>query len=1295
VLRFLLWRGLGLLAIFAGVALGGWFLEGAPGKLLRGEHPGGALDLGAGAFASGLERCARSIWAWVSQPGLAPARLLLALVLGALLVLAIARARARHRRRYVRLRVEAYRGDHASAAALATMFAALHKRLQRRWWRRLTLGQPSLALEVHHTGDSPHSAWLAIACPQGHERMLEAALQATYPNCRLRPAHQEVGVAPAVLRLKKHAPFIKRVKTVERFGREVDHDPSVNRLLTVMGACGEPAFVQIAITPTPALFEALAKHLYKRHEARLSRERREHLIVHDRSMVEDAELRGGLEIQHKPLFFADLRVIAPSRLTCERIASELRSEGAENRLVERGTAVRHGLLGLYARRVARGEGNPLPSFHKGVFASTELAEMWQLPSVDYLTVPFARSGLPLAPAPPGILRTANGEGTLRDALGAVSIHVELRRQNTAVPGTVEQGKSSYLVATVAEDLRRDRCAVIVLDPKGDAAEATVSVVPAGRTCTLLDLARPTCGFNPLAVDAPADVIADYVVAALKNLFNDADIRASSDRYLRNAIIAVLAYDRDSTLWDAARLLSVGEEGYAYRSSVGARVRALPEFKEISEFFTAELSAQLADARSTTTAKLDAPVNKLARLLNSPSIKRVLLNDSLRVDFDRVIAGGEVLVVKGALGAMGAGNTSVLMQLLMGMLDAALARQQDLVPAERRVAVALKVDEAPLVINRGFAETMALKRSAGLETVACWQTDAQWTEREIRDQLDALFAHRVYFATASAGDARAAAALTMAEFSDTVRPGIQRLSTLGHPDVRLHLPKHHALASWVTADGRQPPFVAETIPLAVDRERLALHAARQRERGGRHRSDLRQRHWDRQRHDGANGASGSEAMVADAAPAAGAAIEVAAVPSNARDGRQAANAIGARDRATVIGASDGAPPSLPQAPADSYRELAELDGAHSVRRAKRIERPRALDLEGLDLDMLALIAAFGHVLTTQLHRHFNPTRATTTTQRRLKRLSDAGLVERFQFHRRDGGGIPMCYMIAADGLRALETHARVPAVADGRAGADGARGRSSARSRESALRQASHDVHVAGWALALAAVAGQSCSALHGPAEAVISPPSRTVGDGRMALALGDLRLPGGRTPHDFLRTDATGVRVEVERFETVRPDALVELAVAGQRPSATDLIIERDDRMASGRAVGKLERYDHFLAGWSLHTRRYGQRMDALPIVVFVCRDRVRARACASSADALLCACRAYAGEYPLDWEYPGRERIVFAAERDVHEGLLCAYGVPRLPPAVRVSAAHGDPRAGEAVAELREIVAGVGEGGG
>jgi hypothetical protein len=42
---------------------------------------------------------------------------------------------------------------------------------------------------------------------------------------------------------------------------------------------------------------------------------------------------------------------------------------------------------------------------------------------------------------------------------------------------------------------------------------------------------------------------------------------------------------------------------------------------------------------------------------------------------------------------------------------------------------------------------------------------------------------------------------------------------------------------------------------------------------------------------------------------------------------------------------------------------------------------------------------------------------------------------------------------------------------------------------------------------------------------------------------------------------------------------------------------------------------------------------------------------------------------------------VRFVAERDVHEGLLGAYRVPRLPPDVRVSAAGADPRAASTTA--------------
>ncbi len=1196
-MRAILWRVAALVAALLAVRLLVTILEGSLGRALRARHaPPSRAPLLPGGHVG------------VALPGwLGSALLAAALAAGAAgTALTATRMLARRRRRYVRLRIVPYRTDRAGADALERMYAGLHAALVERWWRRALRGQPSASLEAW-TGE--HGAWLALSCAPARAAAARAAMQLAYPNVLVEKREaRRAQPPPVLLRLKKRTGFIRRIATPGRFER--DAQPAMDGMLRAMAACAGPALVQVALTPAPAAVERLARALFKR---------REQEVALQRSLLEQTELLGGLEVQHRALFFADVRVLAESTEDAERIAGALRARRAENRLVERGSPVRQGRLGLFRRRLERGEGNPLPGLLREVFSPRELADLWQLPSVEFAAVPLARGALPLAPAPPEVERV--GQGTLRDALGPVSIAIGLRRQNVAVPGTVDQGKSSFLVASVAEDLCRERCAVIVLDPKGDAAEAALSAVPRGRTCTLLDFADPTCGFNPLRVDAPADVIADYVVGALKNLFTDADIRASSDRYLRNAVIAVLAHDRASTLWDAARLLSVGEEGYAYRRTVGAAVRALPELKEISAFFTAELTAQLADARSATTAKLDAPVNKLARLLNSPSIKRVLLNDSLRVDFDRVIARAEVLVVKGALGSMGAGNTSVLMQLLVGMLDAALARQQDLVPAQERVAVALKVDEAPLVLNRGFAETIALKRSAGLETVACWQTDAQWTEREVRDQLDALFAHRVWFATASAEDARASADLAMAEFSDTVRPGIEGLSALGRPDVRLRLPRHHAIVSWVTPAGRAPAFVAETLPMRIDRARIAELAAEQAARGARRLTDLRQAHWEKE---GEGGSGGSD-----------------------KDGGSYADGRG--PRRALLGAAEPGDPA-PGVPAESYRELIDLDRARAARPVSRRGPAMPVELDDGDVEILTLLGALEHLLTSQIHRRVAPGRAQTTTQRRLKRLADGGLVTRLQFHRRDGGGVPMCCSLSPAGIAALE--ARGAELAAPAPAAD-------------AMGRLRHQLHAAGWALALAAL--YEGATLRGRAASVLAPPRGPV-PGR-PFAPADLRLPGGRVPHDFLKRGA-----EMDRFETLRPDATVCLRLKGG--AQIDVFVERDDRAGSPAWIAKLERWDHFLAGWSLHTRRY--RSEARPLVAFVCRDRASARSCALAADALVRACRAYAGDYVQHWDFVGREAVVFVSERDAHEGELCGFGLPALPPDVRASLAD-ESSAGEA----------------
>jgi hypothetical protein len=988
-------------------------------------------------------------------------------IVGALLV-AVGLARRRLRGGSVCLLVEPYRNDRATAESLLATFTALHSLMAGR----------TLALEMHldrRSGGTP-LAWFALRCPAGFERHVEAALRASYPNLRTRLLGAPLAGPPARVALYRRTP--PRAAGARLEGASTDGDA----LLRAMAAAGPPASVQLVLRPASRVIEELAALERRATDATVSE-------------------------QPRALFWAEPRVLASDLPRARAIASALRAGGDAPRLVRSRGIRSSGPDALTQLRLRRSP--------RRLYSAEELTGLWQLPSPDFAALPCLRRAVPLAPAPPGISRSRGGGGLLRDEHGGVTIALELRRQHTAVVGAVEQGKSSYLVASAKEDLARPDCAVIVLDPKGDAADAILSIVPEERTCTLLDMASPSCGFNPLAVAAAPDAIADQVVAALRALFSDGEVRGSSDRYLRNATIAALACDPGADLWGVARLLEVGPAGTRARAEAAERLIELPDYAEVATFLADELPAQLADARATTTAKLDAPANKLARVLNSPAVKRVLRNDALRIDFDKLIDGAEVLVVRGALGEIGAGNVAVLMQLLLGMLDAALARVQDRRAAAQRRAVALKVDEAPLVINEGFAQTLALKRSAGLETVACWQTDAQWPI-ELREQLDALFAHRVLFATASAADARAASGLLLAEFSDQLRPSDEQAVRLATPDVRLHLPRHTAIVSWTTAAGRERPFIATTLPMALDPARIERHAQRQRDRAAR----------------------------ATPQPDPRSSAEVPAAPPSQQSPPDAVQL----------------PPSAAQSPIDmpaSYTELLELDRAGRPRwLAVPIVR-RRVELEPEDSALLAWLAAARCATTTQIHRRFRVARALTSTQRQLKRLADAGLIARFQLHRGDGGGLPQCCAVTAAAIELL-----------------GIAGRVAPQLGDDALPGLLDDLHVVGWLLAFERLAGGAAVEVLGPGRAAIAPP-RGLGPSGLALPDGlrarDFLVSAGHAARQTVETFAA-VRPDAV-VELLLGGTRSDLLVVRQRGEGLGWL-ERYDHLVSGwwRAIPRYAR---------------------------------------------------------------------------------------------------------------------------
>ena len=86
-----------------------------------------------------------------------------------------------------------------------------------------------------------------------------------------------------------------------------------------------------------------------------------------------------------------------------------------------------------------------------------------------------------------------------------------------------------------------------------------------------------------------------------------------------------------------------------------------------------------------------------------------------------------------------------------------------------------------------------------------------------------------------------------------------------------------------------------------------------------------------------------------------------------------------------------------------------------------------------------------------------------------------------------------------------------------------------------MREAQHDVHVVAWVLALQGLLGDKVRQVRGPRSGYLAPPWRTVGGERHDYGPDDLRLPGGRTPHGFLRTDQ-GRRTPPIASATASPD---------------------------------------------------------------------------------------------------------------------------------------------------------------
>ena len=65
-------------------------------------------------------------------------------------------------------------------------------------------------------------------------------------------------------------------------------------------------------------------------------------------------------------------------------------------------------------------------------------------------------------------------------------------------------------------------------------------------------------------------------------------------------------------------------------------------------------------------------------------------------------------------------------------------------------------------------------------------------------------------------------------------------------------------------------------------------------------------------------------------------------------------------------------------------------------------------------------------------------------------------------------------------------------------------------------------------------------------------------------------------------------------------------------------------------------------------------------MVIFVCPSEQHAKSLMRVADREVTGLLAQPGRAPETWQSPGRERMLFCAEEDVHDGFGLAWSLPR-----------------------------------
>ena len=440
------------------------------------------------------------------------------------------------------------------------------------------------------------------------------------------------------------------------------------------------------------LFDLLtkdSKSIVKKHKDALALDE-----TVDKSRIENIEISNITEKINSVGYSVEIRVLVATPLGRQRaedkldeICSSFRELDGDNKLIRKPVDnVVEFIKNTSKRWYPVGLDND-------ILSAKEISVLCHYPNMSK-TITLKKITTKIVECPPG-LSTENllGYGYRNGLKVPVGLDFESRFRHMWIGGQTGTGKSTIMESMIINDIHNG-AGLLLIDPHGESALKVIQTCSAERKdiyyLNVADILYPPSinmfeifSSDPYAREHEKNQICESFIVIFQRVFGSGAIGPNTEDILRNAAYAVLEKPDGASLLDIYLMLT----SESYRKKL---IPFLDNKPTLKKYWTENFAMMVKDVRFQQQ-NLNAPLNKLRRFINDPTLANILCPKKSTINIKQAMDTSAVLLVNLSKGLLGELTASIIGSILVSQVQISTMMRSGL-PEHKKTPFFMYIDE---------------------------------------------------------------------------------------------------------------------------------------------------------------------------------------------------------------------------------------------------------------------------------------------------------------------------------------------------------------------------------------------------------------------------------------------------------------------------------------------------------------------------------------------------------------------------------------------------------------------------